>query len=468
MRYFSEDFGDQMYEDVSWTPVFYYRGRLQRPHRQPPGDYEPLGRRHRRDCVPERYRGPQKSDGPSGPAAGRIQNRQLCSRQTDRPKRKSSEPVVVSDDPDFRFKVRIIHNLIRSCHHLNNISGLVPPPMIRKTTDFLTGFIRPAFPNEDTQALLQDNAHDWQGSAIRILRSHYEQTMDFEVQDLFMFPSQEWRGPFQVATNWARRNLGHRLKEQTLLDTEAFIKAHRDLTPHTETPPACDSHLEPLPPLPPSGVAKLSVGTMTAQRDRSVDSSPLSPSLAFSPSVSPFSPLPLASPPFSPPHLPSVLSSPPLPLSPSRPSLLSSLTGTADLTPRRLTRRTKMMCGSNLCVLKEDTRIALAPEENETVGDPTPVSTPAPADANLSAGLLHAHLPSSPLRRPPLPMDSHSESLPLISGVSHLQPATHSPSVGIPAHGPTRHLRSSRTLKAQERRLRLRKKYTYVSDSALT
>ncbi len=154
------------------------------------------------------------------------QQRQPDRRNTD----SENQNWVQSDDPDFTEKVRIIYRIIKSNHHLKNVSGKEPPPTIRKTTANLAGFIKPASPTDITQTLLEGNAKNWEHNAILILKQHYEENMSGEILDLAEFPTQEWEGPFQVASAWAHRNLGRRLKAETLHDAKAFLKAN--LTKH--------------------------------------------------------------------------------------------------------------------------------------------------------------------------------------------------------------------------------------------
>lgn len=208
---------------------------------------------------------------------------------------------VESQDPDFIFKVRIIHRLIKSAHHLKNISGTSPPPIISRTTQNLATFIKPASPNDATQTLLEGNAKNWEYTALLILRQHYEEAMANDLQDLSEFPSEEWEGPFQIATSWARRNLGRRLRSETLRETEALLRevlttqpppddsrrttaaqvSPQDLNAappqaaaqvvvaqaqvHTDTGPALPAPPMPSPPPPPRATTT-STSTMTDQR----------------------------------------------------------------------------------------------------------------------------------------------------------------------------------------------------------
>lgn len=85
--------------------------------------------------------------------------------------------------------------------------------------------IKPAVPSRRTQTLIEGNAKNWAHTAILILREHYSEAIEVEVKSLFEFPKQDWRGPFEVATSWAKRNLGHRLQPESLEQTQAVIVA---------------------------------------------------------------------------------------------------------------------------------------------------------------------------------------------------------------------------------------------------
>lgn len=169
---------------------------------------------------------------------------------------------VTSDDTDFNIKVRILHNVIKCAHHLKNITATEAPPMIHKMTDNLATFIRPSAPSDMTQMLLEGNAKNWQHTTLQILQDHYNNTMEVEIKKLTTFVSHEWRGPFLIATNWARRNLGKCLKDDTLQQAEALIVARlSDL-------PSADSSSSP--PLPATSLPPLSSPPVAATTDITV------------------------------------------------------------------------------------------------------------------------------------------------------------------------------------------------------
>ena len=162
--------------------------------------------------------------------------------------------------------------------------------------------------------------------------------MNKDIQELAELPSHEWKGPFEVATAWARKNFGRRLTPDTLRDAEAFLVANltrqqqptdtargQNVPSDTEASLATTRvqvHAAPpsgtvSPPLPlPSRAPATSVANMADQRGG--DGSPSSPAAdEVAASVPP--PLPLVS---SPPLL--ALSPPSPSLSFSPPSLSSS------------------------------------------------------------------------------------------------------------------------------------------------
>ena len=360
-------------EEDGWSQVSYRRGRLQRRPSQPrsmtrgeddhPRQFQPpRGGRHtyasitRRDAPQPWRRGHatwNRRGKPDHRNAGGGDNQWQPRQQPihDHITNGGSRPParIVSDDPDFSHKVRLIHRIIKSVHHLKNVSAPDAPPMIAKTTQSLANLIKPASPNDTTQLLLTGNAKNWEYTVMTILQQHYEISMNSNIHELAQFPSQDWQGPFEVATVWARKNLGRRLRPDTLHDTETFLAANlthqqqptgavraQSISPDTETLPAGaqvqtdprpHSVSTPLPPPPPA--SPVSVATMTDQRggdwspfptEEDSTTTPLPPpfSLSLSPLPPSLSPPPLLSFPSPPPSSPPLFSPHPPPPSLSR------------------------------------------------------------------------------------------------------------------------------------------------------
>lgn len=143
---------------------------------------------------------------------------------------------ILSDDPDFSMKVRIMHRLIKAVHHLKYVAGDNGPPSLNKITQNLMTVIKPAIPNKMTQNKIEANAKNWAHTAILILREHYTQSIEKEIKTLSEFPIQDWGGPFEIATSWAKRNLGRRLQPESLEQARAEIMVKMaELRAATET-----------------------------------------------------------------------------------------------------------------------------------------------------------------------------------------------------------------------------------------
>ncbi|KAE8277673.1 hypothetical protein D5F01_LYC24322 [Larimichthys crocea] len=165
---------------------------------------------------------------------------------------KPVEKKTQSSDPNFGIKVRMMHKVIKMAHHLRNVlPQKPPPPSIRKLTENLTTIIKPASPNEETRLLIEGNAKNWELTTMMILRDHYTDSMEMGLDALRGLGEGEWREPFQIATVWAKRNLGKRLQSETLEHVEALMAGHLDPTTEEEDGTGPDGGPPPPPPPPP-------------------------------------------------------------------------------------------------------------------------------------------------------------------------------------------------------------------------
>ncbi|XP_019209570.1 proteoglycan 4-like [Oreochromis niloticus] len=102
--------------------------------------------------------------------------------------------------------------------------------------------IKPAVPTKHTQNKIEENAKNWARTTMVILRQHYTQSVEEELKALSECSKQDWEGPFEIATSWAKRNLGRRLQPDSLEQARAEIVAKLgDLGTATSTeegPPA--------------------------------------------------------------------------------------------------------------------------------------------------------------------------------------------------------------------------------------
>lgn len=110
-------------------------------------------------------------------------------------------------------------------HHLENVSQEQPPVTINRMIHTLSTLIKPAVPTDDTLDLITGNAKNWALTTVLILKDHYADTITRETAKLLSFSRPDWKEPFNIAANWARRNLGRRLLPDTVQRTEALLVA---------------------------------------------------------------------------------------------------------------------------------------------------------------------------------------------------------------------------------------------------
>lgn len=229
----------------NWT-VVNYRGGRQRNYADPSADSS-ADNHHGRDDYRRSYasvtqRGMRKGDYPhrqmrdSGhvpqffdrqiQAQSDIPNREASAKRTHTNKKqnnKNNKKIPKSMDPDFKQKVKVMHTIIKVAHHLHNVSAPEPPPAIARLAQNLASTIKPASPNNTTQMLIEGNAKNWAYTTLLILQDHYNAALEKEMDKLKILSPHDWHAPFEVAKSWAKRNLGHRLKEETLTQVEALL-----------------------------------------------------------------------------------------------------------------------------------------------------------------------------------------------------------------------------------------------------
>lgn len=90
-------------------------------------------------------------------------------------------------------------------------------------TGTLAASIKPAAPTEGTRMLIEANAKNWGHTTMIILRDHYIDMIDKEIQTLIGLTDPNWSQPFEIAAVRARRNLGRRLLPETVERAEALL-----------------------------------------------------------------------------------------------------------------------------------------------------------------------------------------------------------------------------------------------------
>lgn len=139
-----------------------------------------------------------------------------------------------------------MHKVITLVHHLSNIEvdeQIIEPPTITRMTDYLTQTIKPALPNEDTLELLEGNARNWAYTTLLILKQHYTNTLDTELDKLTTRTSTNWQQQFEIATRMAKRQRGKRLQPSTINIAEEKVKGYIGALPDDLASQHSDSDL---------------------------------------------------------------------------------------------------------------------------------------------------------------------------------------------------------------------------------
>ena len=134
--------------------------------------------------------------------------------------------------------------------------------MISRMVDMLSTMIKPALPNQQTIDLITGNALNWGYTTQLILKDHYEECLEEQVDELSTLLTPDWESAFEVAVRWARRNLP-RLTQDTIDQAEALIVAQAAEQDDLETPQQREPPIRAR--ISRRSATRTSVGTMTDQ-----------------------------------------------------------------------------------------------------------------------------------------------------------------------------------------------------------
>lgn len=67
------------------------------------------------------------------------------------------------------------------------------------------------------------NAKNWKQETLSSLKTHYDRVIKEQLNNFYNLPDHEWRHPFKVAVKWAKTNLGQRLQQHTITQTEKLL-----------------------------------------------------------------------------------------------------------------------------------------------------------------------------------------------------------------------------------------------------
>ncbi|KAJ8006391.1 hypothetical protein DPEC_G00134740 [Dallia pectoralis] len=226
-RYNRSQFNNYEYDGRSYAEV----ARAARSRMPNPTEQQWAPRGNTRAQFNDNRRGPRRREDRSYPRRRRYDDHQQKERR--RPSRDqgvrtrgqgrrewsnrdppSNKPT--STDPEFTAKTRGIFRLIKATHHLGNVTAEHPPASIAKMADQLMAAIKPASPTTSTMTLIEGNARYWAQNTLIILRDHYQDDIQNNIQILIQLETWDWARNFDIATTWAKNQFGRRLRGETL------------------------------------------------------------------------------------------------------------------------------------------------------------------------------------------------------------------------------------------------------------
>ena len=161
-----------------------------------------------------------------------------------------------ANDPDFLTRTKVIHRIIRSAHHFNNVTATDSPPAIARLTQTLIESIKPADTNPTTENIIMGNAKIWEHETLATLEGHYKENIDNNLQILQQLQAGNWKKNFEIAAAWSRSHYGRKLSQELLDTVYARVEATVQTCPlgqpqetqQTQTVPETVVRARPLAP----------------------------------------------------------------------------------------------------------------------------------------------------------------------------------------------------------------------------
>lgn len=135
--------------------------------------------------------------------------------------------VLHSVKPQLQREVGIIYiyTIIKAAHHLEKLSGNIPPRFIHNLTRSLSKKIHPFMSSINTTQCLLENAENWKIGLVFILKKHYHSVVEEQLKLLQNLPVDQWESLFQRAATWARKSLNSSLLPIVLSRTWTLIQS---------------------------------------------------------------------------------------------------------------------------------------------------------------------------------------------------------------------------------------------------
>ena len=122
--------------------------------------------------------------------------------------------------------------LIKCTHHLHQLEASFPPSL-RRQSQRLADQLRPAFCTNDFRQAAAKLAKKWANDSVSLLREHYSAQLESAAQILTNdpVPAIHFDLSLRFACNWARKQLGRRLKTATLNRAVTHLKEIQERNP---------------------------------------------------------------------------------------------------------------------------------------------------------------------------------------------------------------------------------------------
>ena len=131
--------------------------------------------------------------------------------------------------PKLKNAIKLMYRLIRLVHHLGKVTTKVEgnqPITFQRLTNLLVNTVKPAFPAEQVNQLLEGNAKNWSYTTQLVLEQHYESLIEVTLKEIREQTDQaDWPQAFEVASTWTDKNYGGKVSTDTVEQAEALITA---------------------------------------------------------------------------------------------------------------------------------------------------------------------------------------------------------------------------------------------------
>lgn len=147
-------------------------------------------------------------------------------------------PAQYAIPPEYFTITKEHFRIVKSVHHQNQVNLGLPPSLKAKST-ILQSSINPAFKNNFFDANIEEITNNWRCAVLAALKEHYAAVINESIRLISRtdFPSALLETSINTVSKWAKRQLGHKLKDEELDDALNLIRCHQKLTESTFSDP---------------------------------------------------------------------------------------------------------------------------------------------------------------------------------------------------------------------------------------